>query len=232
MTLGEYLKFKRKKLGWTQPEAAEKIQTEQSYLSKLESGKCYPSENMFDRLIEVYDIDIETLGTQIHSKEYEKLSEIKQMRELMISKKKNEISAFRNWLVAGLIFMMLSGACLAITHLYGSAQMEYFYRSQGELKTGEPLQAFSILNETISNDDLANLNKKQQMIDRINQVDIISTVFKGDSYVENTQNGKRFYELVSQGEVSQKGIFNWFIVPGLMFFFGGIACFFISYRWK
>lgn len=53
MKFGVYLRSLREKAGWTQPEAAEKIEIEQSYLSKLETGKCFPSEDIFSKLSRV-----------------------------------------------------------------------------------------------------------------------------------------------------------------------------------
>ena len=232
MKLGEYLKQKREENTWTQPEAANKAQIEQSYLSKLETGKSYPSEEIFNRLVRLYDIKIETLYEAIDTKEYEKLSEIKQMRKLIIEQKKAEISIVRAWLISGLVFLMLSGACLAITHLYGGAQLQYYYRSSGVLKANEPLQVFSIINRYISEKDKLLFDKQQQMVARIDQDDKVSSFYKGDSYLENTPDGKRFYQIYHQSEASKNSAMNWFLVPGLMFLFGSFGCFFISYRWK
>lgn len=46
----------RKKKGWTQANAAQKISIQQSYLSKLESGRCQPSEEVISKLCSAYDI--------------------------------------------------------------------------------------------------------------------------------------------------------------------------------
>lgn len=232
MTFGEYLKLQREKFGWNQPEASKKIHIEQSYLSKLETGKSYPSEQIFNQIVRAYDIDVEMLNKHIDTAEYEKLKEIKQIRKLVIAQKKSDISSYRGWLISGLVFLMISGACLAITHIYGSAETQFYYRSQGVLKAGEPLQAFSIIDEIIKVEDQAKANKKQQYIDRIDQHDVIADDYKGKSYVENVPQGKRYYELYSQHEVSNNGGMSWLLVPGVMFLFGGIACFFISWRWK
>jgi len=231
MKLGEYLKQKREENTWTQPEAAKKAEIEQSYLSKLETGKSYPSEEIFNRLVRLYDIKISDLHQVIDTQEYEKLSEIKQMRQLIIEQKKTETTIVRGWLISGLVFLMLSGACLAITHLYGGAQAQYYYRSSGVLKQNEALQAFDIINETLPRNETLLTEKQQQMILRIKQDDKISSVFKGDSYVENLRDGKRFYEIYYHGEVSTNSPMNWFLLPGLMFFLGSFGCFFISYRW-
>jgi len=52
MKFGDYLRQKREDRGWTQPEAAAKARIEQSYLSKLETGRSYPSDDVFERLVE------------------------------------------------------------------------------------------------------------------------------------------------------------------------------------
>lgn len=54
MTLGEKLRALRAISGWTQPECAEKMGIEQSYLSKLENDKSTPSAEIFDALCAAY----------------------------------------------------------------------------------------------------------------------------------------------------------------------------------
>ncbi len=71
MKFGLFIRNCRDKLEWTQPEAALKIQIEQSYLSKLETGKSYPSEEVFDKPVEVYQINTESL----FDKEYDDIPE-------------------------------------------------------------------------------------------------------------------------------------------------------------
>lgn len=232
MKLGEYLKQKREENTWTQPEAAKKAQIEQSYLSKLETGKSYPSEDIFNRLVRLYNINVKELNHVIDSQEYEKLSEIKQMRQLIIEQNKSEISMVRGWLISGLVFLMISGACFAITHLYGGAQAQYYYRSNGVLKPGEPLHAFDIINKREPRLHAESKAQQQEMITRMKQDDKITVVYRGKSYVEDMPDGKRFYELYNQSEVSKNSGMNWFLLPAVMFFLGSFGCFFISFRWK
>ena len=59
MKFGEYLKNRRTELGWTQPDAASKAGIEQSYLSKLETGKSFPSEDVYQRLVGAFGLDTE-----------------------------------------------------------------------------------------------------------------------------------------------------------------------------
>lgn len=232
MKLGNYLKARREERGWTQPEAARRAQIEQSYLSKLETSKSYPQEEIFDRLVKLYDIKITELNKIIDSDEYEKLSDIKQMRKLIIEQKQNQVTVIKSWLIAGLAFLMLSGACLAVAHLYSSSQKEYFYRSSGIILPGEPLQIFKITNRTVDNNDLEMSKKQIEMVNRIAQDDITTLIYRGSSYIEETADGRRFYELQTTKDASQQSTMNWFLVPGLMFLFGSLGCFYISHRWQ
>lgn len=61
MNFGEKLKQLRQGRNWSQPELAEAIGIEQSYLSKLENDKSQPSPDMLNRIIETFDIDVDTL---------------------------------------------------------------------------------------------------------------------------------------------------------------------------
>ena len=56
MTLGEKLRSLRSISGWTQPELAQKLGIEQSYLSKLENDRSIPSVEIFDKLCTVYEL--------------------------------------------------------------------------------------------------------------------------------------------------------------------------------
>lgn len=56
MTLGEKLRSLRSTSGWTQPEFAQKLGIEQSYLSKLENDRSIPSVEIFDKLCTAYEV--------------------------------------------------------------------------------------------------------------------------------------------------------------------------------
>ena len=61
MNFGEKIKQLRQLRNWSQPELADAIGIEQSYLSKLENDKSAPSPDMLNRILEAFDIDVETL---------------------------------------------------------------------------------------------------------------------------------------------------------------------------
>ncbi|MEQ8954557.1 MAG: helix-turn-helix transcriptional regulator, partial [Gammaproteobacteria bacterium] len=51
MNFGEKLRLLRTEKGWHQPELAEKLGIEQSYLSKLENGHSLPSGEILDNVL-------------------------------------------------------------------------------------------------------------------------------------------------------------------------------------
>jgi len=112
MKFGDYIRQKREANGWTQPEAAAKIDIEQSYLSKLETGKSYPSEDIFNRLLQAYDIDTGDLSRSIFSAELDKLREIKEVRSVVLERQTNEIKFTRGWMIASRVRCVSSCECV------------------------------------------------------------------------------------------------------------------------
>lgn len=61
MTFGQKIKLRREELGYTQEELAKKMQTSQSYISRLESGTFKPSMPMIINVAVALDISIDYL---------------------------------------------------------------------------------------------------------------------------------------------------------------------------
>jgi transcriptional regulator with XRE-family HTH domain len=138
MKFGEYLKSQRDARGWTQPMAAEKIGIEQSYLSKLETGKASPSEEMFERLMNAYDIDVDHLGAAVALPELERLREIGAIRDLVRRDQQATARGRRRWLLVSLLLIALGGALLSFViteRRYADAELEYL--SKGVVQDGE-----------------------------------------------------------------------------------------------
>ena len=125
MKFGEFLRELRDKQQWTQPEAAGKIEIEQSYLSKLETGKSYPSEDIFDRLIEIYQINVGDMHQKISSTELDKLKEIKEVRNVILKQDSAKTNSTRSWLVSGLLMLIIGAGCLGFAIIPSHSQLQY-----------------------------------------------------------------------------------------------------------
>ena len=89
MSLADKIKAARKAKGWTQQQAAEQIQIQQSYLSKLENGLFVPSEDVIEKLANTYHIDLASNASTIE--------------------KQSLIEKFNMWLTLLAVFLIASG---------------------------------------------------------------------------------------------------------------------------
>lgn len=227
MKFGDYLRQKREECGWTQPEAAAKAKIEQSYLSKLETGKGYPSEDIFERLVSAYSINTAEMASTIFSAELDKLREIKEVRAVVLSRQQNQSRFMRGWLVAGLVMLMIGGAALGIAHSIPADQrMEFHYRSEGVILKGESPQIFKLLESGQEDANGKNLTERanydfQTLHDN-----------KGNTYIVPVNGGYRKYSLYDRRHETTLSPLVWLYGPGLMFIFGGLASFYIARRWQ
>lgn len=227
MKFGNYIRQIREKNGWTQPEAAARANIEQSYLSKLETGKSYPSEDIFERLITAYDMNPETLCRSVFSAELDKLRDIKQVRSIVLSRQQSESRLMRGWLIAGLVMVMLGGGMLGLAaSIPSTSATSYLYRSEGVIKDGESPMTFEFLAAGRPDKDQNTLS------DRIDYDFKTLEKSHGKHFIEQVEGGFRKYTLYDTKEDHHPTAISWHYSLGFMFLFGGFACFYIARRWR
>lgn len=101
--LGKRIKELRKQRGYTQDFLAEKLKIEPRQLSKLETGKHYPSFETTIALLETFNITFEELVSYEHLQNTENVREImlKSIQELPNDKLKDTYKLLRcliNWI--------------------------------------------------------------------------------------------------------------------------------------
>jgi len=232
MQFGHYLKNKRTDLGWTQPDAAAKIGIEQSYLSKLETGKSVPSDEIFNKLKQVYSIDLTDMTESVLPSDLIKLNEVESIKATVFKLEKKRLSATRSWLVAGLVLLILGGSLFGATLIPDTFSGEYKYRSQGTLEVGEDLTTFSDKNIYPGFRSEISDQQRQRLIQRIDQKDKVFDSDRGSSFLEKDSDGLRYYELLHKQVVSSPYCPNWLIIPAIGFILGGLGCFFIGFMWR
>ena len=157
MKFGDYLRDQRNEKGWTQPEAAEHCGIEQSYLSKLENGKAFPSEEVFEKLRSAYDLDIAAVCDQVSDPELEKMREVGAIRTMLNGRARKTVRAYRTALLLGAALVVLGSGLLAhwgwVSH---SPNLEYYvYESKGVVLEGESPYLFKSMP---TSRDLARMN--------------------------------------------------------------------------
>ncbi|MEZ5955773.1 MAG: helix-turn-helix domain-containing protein [Hyphomonadaceae bacterium] len=219
MKFGDYLKNRRAELGWTQPEAAAKASIEQSYLSKLETGKSFPSEDVYQRLVEAFGLDTEAMVDALYPVELDRLREIEAVRKHLLQREHDTRSTTRRWLYAGLAGLVLGGALVGLAQVdRGGNSMHYTYQSSGVILAGESADVFD---DADSNPALAA---------RADEQTIFIPEMRGPAFTETVPEGRREWHLVGANAVLIPDKFGWALVPGLALIVGGLGCFFISWR--
>lgn len=235
MKFGDYLKIRRAELGWTQPEAAMKAGIEQSYLSKLETGKSAPSGEVYHRLVEAYGIDTDTMTGVLLPAELERLREIESVREAVLRQDREARSGARRWLLCGLVALALGGGLLGLSRIdAGGVTAQYSYQSTGIVRAGESLDVFSGVNEQPdpeSKDYADRVNARDALIARVDDRIQTSETYRGPVFIENVPGGKRVWSLAGKFDVRVSGRYQWATVPALALLLGALGCFFISWRW-
>jgi transcriptional regulator with XRE-family HTH domain len=213
MKFGEYLKNQRTELGWTQPDAASKAGIEQSYLSKLETGKSFPSEDVYQRLVGAFSLNTEEMVSALYPAELDRLREIEAVRKLLLEREHDTRSTTRRWLYAGLAGLVLGGALIGLAQVdRGGAATHYTYQSYGVVRPGESDEVFD--------EDPA----------RAEEQTISIPDMRGPAYTETVPEGRRMWHLVGANAVNVPARFGWALVPGFALIIGGLGCFFISWR--
>lgn len=219
MKFGEYLKNRRTELGWTQPDAAAKAQIEQSYLSKLETGKSFPSEDVYQRLVEAFSLDTEAMVGALYPAELDRLREIEAVRKHLLQREHDTRSISRRWLYAGLGGLILGGALIGLAQIdRGGGATHYTYQSPGVIRAGESSNLF---------DDI---DDNPQLRARANERQIFIAEMRGPAFTETVPGGRREWHLVGANAVLVPPKFGWAVIPGFALLIGGLGCFFISWR--
>ena len=236
MKFGDYLRQKREEKNWTQPEASSAAGIEQSYLSKLETGKSWPSEDVFARVASAYSIDVDDMVRHVASSELSRLREIAAVRSAILEIQNGQRTYARGWLVASLLCLVASFACFGVMLIAkDSVATEREYRSLGVLAEGEPLEAFDVLERELGPgypDYPTAEAHRQKMIPRLDEKRFKTTEDRSFRFTEEVEDGLRRYELANIREVPVQSPLRWFMVPALMFLAGAIGSAFISFRWK
>ena len=143
MKFGDRLKELRSTRGWTQPQAAEQIGVEQSYLSKLENGHSTPSGDVLSRILAAYAVDVGELLNGLDHSAKAQLRQIAEVDDHLSTQTNAEVRRGQRR-AAALAVCLASGAALiyAGTVNLFFPDTEYRYRSQGIVQSGEPLDFF------------------------------------------------------------------------------------------
>ena len=195
-TLGQQVKQLRNNKKLSQPEFAQQVGIEQSYLSKLENDKSIPSNEIFRALLIALDLSIdEFMKPLVSSHDKTRLMQIPDV-ELWYKNKAVSTSVTQRKLIYLAMFLISFGCALFYAGHKNYVFNEHFYeyRSIGIIKNDEPLNVFNHWKDYIIDPSAEKRTTKlKEMLARRVELFKLMDEYIGESFVEEVTGGKRVY---------------------------------------
>ena len=241
MNVGERIRQLRTERNLTQPQLAQAIGIEQSYLSKLENDKSVPSADIFQAILKGFALDAATFLQGIDERiVHRELRQIPEVASHINSGVEERIHSIRKWLFGSAAACVL-GLSLVIAGYRGLlfSNQQYWYFSPGVILAGEPSNIFSTYSDFLRRRNWANeiTDVEQNRLEsesnmkRIRMGSLLSDTYRGEEFEMPVDGGRRNYQLrkVADHERVQNRYLTLF---GLLLTFGGLFGFFVEARMR
>ena len=204
MNIGEKIRQLRNEKNFTQPELAEAMGIEQSYLSKLENDKSLPSNDVLNRILDVFDLEVGDLVDDLDQGARNQLRQIPDVANHFNRQKQLLIGDRRRWLLVSALLLSFGIALVYAgnVHLFFS-DIIYQYKSHGVVLDGESKEIFANPDRFISRgaDHAAVTEFLDSIYARIDEVYVQGSKFRGNIYNVEVDGGSRTFYIDGEREV-------------------------------
>lgn len=244
MNIGDRIKQLRIEKNLTQPQLAEAIGIEQSYLSKLENDKSIPSAEIFQAILKGLEVDVGTFLRGIDGAIVRgQLKQIPEVALYLNAQASLRMHNIKKWLLGsalactlGLTLVMAGYKSLLFT------AVAYEYRSGGILKADEPDEVFEHV-EIYKNQQgcvpaFTSEGKKEsdgckalsaELQARSRSETLLLPEYKGAVIYADQPDGRRAFFYRTQ-QSSNNRANSLLIIVGSLLAFGGLFGFIVEYR--
>ena len=238
MNFGEKVKQLRAERNLTQPQLAQAIGIEQSYLSKLENDKSVPSADIFQSILRAFGVDVATFLEGVDDKiVHRDLKQVPEVANHLNSQVNRKVHSIKAWLLSSAIAVTM-GLTLAVAGWRGLLfpLEQYNYYSPGVILAGEPSNIFDIYEGLLVEKLIAGEITRQEKVrlaeefnKRTRQHYLLLDEFRGKGFTESIAGGTRSYTFVSS-RGTDRAQNRWLMLVGTLLAFGGIAGFVVEQR--
>lgn len=238
MNFGEKVRQLRSERNLTQPQLAQLIGIEQSYLSKLENDKSVPSADVFQAVLKAFSIDVATFLEGVDEKlVYRDLRQVPEVAHHLNSQVGARIHSIKTWLYGSGLALVL-GLTLGVAGLRGLmlSSTQFDYESPGILLEGEPTDFFDTYGGHLLHRRLAGEISEKQRLDRVTEIEKrrvydyrVLDHYRGKGFTEEVAGGQRtwFFQGIRVFERPQN---RWLMLAGVFLTFAGIVGFIVEAR--
>jgi len=201
---GEKIRQLRQYKDLTQPELAEVMGIEQSYLSKLENNKSLPSNDVLNRILDVFDLNVGDLVDDLDPGARNQLRQLPDVAAYVNRQKQLLIGNRQRWLLVSSLLLSVGVALIyaGYVHMF-FADTVYQYRSHGIVLDGEPKEIFrrpqQYVPEAAGRD--AGIEFEDSIKARIDEAYMLDREFHGNVFNVRVDGGSRTYYLEAATEV-------------------------------
>ena len=226
MNFGERLKQLRQEHSWSQPELATAIGIEQSYLSKLENDKSVPSPDMLNRILEAFNINLETLLEGMDENEIRKhFRSIPLVSSHLLALKESAQRKRTHWVIGSSLLCVLGITTIVLGIGYMADPLViYDYGSEEIVPNGDDGETFETLEaflqkmfapthaelisrnlgsgemELVSIDEFENLRYEYGSLST--PAFQFSVAYRGNSFITDITGGQDLINLQSTGQTN------------------------------
>ena len=201
MDLGEKVRALRQQRNLTQPELAEALGIEQSYLSKLENGKSIPSADVLDRILDEFQLEVGDLVDDLDQRFRSQLRHVPVVSRHFDEQKRLLIGDRRRWLIMSTVLLAL-GASLVYggqVHLFAS-DLVYTYESAGVIRDGESRRLFQRGGRSGFR-SFPTAAEVSELEERLDEDVMLTGNYRGDYFSIPVEGGSRTYYRIEAQQV-------------------------------
>lgn len=201
MHLGERLRQLRQDRHLTQPQLADELGIEQSYLSKLENGKYIPSNDIFARILGFFGLSVGDFIDGLDHRSRLQLRQIPAVASHFDHQRQLILGNRRRWLLSSAVLFAVGVALLygGMTQLFVPGTV-YQYKSSGIVLEGEPKEFFHAPLSPF--DTQADRDRRNAQFEGRLDEDFLSTRdFRGNVFNVPVDGGSRTYYLENRERV-------------------------------
>ncbi|HLA70700.1 MAG TPA: helix-turn-helix transcriptional regulator [Steroidobacteraceae bacterium] len=238
MNFGDRLKQLRTRKNLTQPQLAQAIGIEQSYLSKLENDKSVPGADIFQAILRAFEMDVASFLAGVDDNiVHRELRQVPEVANHLNSQVALRVHNVKKWLfssaIAGVLGLTLFGA--GYKQLLTS-NWQYTYRSDGVVHPDEPSEIFERFNGWIrvklaaGEIDAAEAKKRESELWSRMKLDFRTLrENRGDAFIEQVPGGSRVYNLRDR-DYQEQPANRYLMLAGLLLTFASLFGFIVEMR--
>lgn len=238
MNFGDRLKQLRTQKSLTQPQLAQAIGIEQSYLSKLENDKSIPGADIFQSILRALQIDVASFLEGVDDNiVHRELRQVPEVANHLNARSTQRVHDVKRWLfssaIAGVVGLTLFSA--GYKELL-SSNWQYTYYSEGVIHPGEPTDLFTGVQSwltarvhagEITESEFA--KQKLEILAREQTEFRVLDVRRGESFTENVPSGTRWFQL-KDATYQPSAANRYLMLGGLFLAFGSLFGFIVEWR--